>query len=117
MNLSASNQELELTQPLVGTDNTILTPAALSFLAELAEKFTPELEELLAARKQRQLEFDQGAVPGFDPDTADIRESVWKVAPIPQRGGRPAHRNYRARDTQNGHQCTELRCAGLHGGF
>jgi len=83
MNLSASNLELELTQPLVGTDESILTPAAMSFLAELAQKFTPELTQLLAARKQRQLEFDQGAVPGFDPDTGDIREGGWQVAPIP----------------------------------
>jgi malate synthase len=86
MNMSSnhgSHPELELTQPLVGTDSIILTPAALSFLAELADRFTPELEVLLAARKQRQLEFDQGAVPGFDPDTADIREGAWKVAPIP----------------------------------
>ena len=79
MNLSASNLQLDLTRPLVGNDEIILTPAALSFLAELADKFTPELEELLAARKRRQLEFDQGAVPGFDPDTADIRDGVWKV--------------------------------------
>ena len=48
-----SHPELELTQPLVGEDKTILTPSALAFLAELAERFTPELTELLAARRQR----------------------------------------------------------------
>ena len=78
-----SYPELELTQPLVGEDETILTPAAQAFLAELSERFTPELTELLSARKQRQLEFDQGAVPGFDPATAEIREGDWQVAPIP----------------------------------
>ena len=79
-----SHPELELTQPLVGEDKTILTPAAISFLAELADTFTPELTELLAARKERQLEFDQGAVPGFDPATSEIREGTWQVAPIPE---------------------------------
>jgi malate synthase len=75
--------ELELTRPPVGGDDLILTPDALSFLAELAHRFTPELTELLAARKVRQAEFDQGAVPGFDPQTSDIREGDWQVAPIP----------------------------------
>jgi len=41
------------------------------------------LTQLLAARKERQAEFDAGAVPGFDPQTADIREGDWQVAPIP----------------------------------
>ena len=83
MDLPASHPELELTQPLTGSDSIILTPEALSFLEELVDFFTPELTGLLAARKQRQLEFDQGAVPGFDPDTIDIREGAWQVAPIP----------------------------------
>lgn len=78
-----SHPELELTQPLVGEDKTILTAAALAFLAELAARFTPELEQLLSARQQRQMEFDQGAVPGFDPATRDIREGNWQVAAIP----------------------------------
>jgi malate synthase len=86
MNLQAeheSHPELELTQPLIGEDKTILTSSALAFLAELTARFTPELTELLAARKQRQLEFDQGAVPDFDMTTSEIREGDWQVAPIP----------------------------------
>ncbi|MFC1776607.1 malate synthase A [Pseudomonadota bacterium] len=86
MNLSAnhgSHPELELTQALSGADKIILTADAMSFLAELADRFTPELKELLAAREQRQLEFDGGAVPGFDPSTSDIRAGDWQVAPIP----------------------------------
>jgi len=75
--------ELELDRlPFAGED-IILSPEALSFLAELAHRFTPELTELLAARKLRQTEFDQGAVPGFDPATSDIREGNWQVAAIP----------------------------------
>ncbi len=42
-----SHPELELTQPLVGEDKTILTAAALAFLAELAARFTPELKRIV----------------------------------------------------------------------
>jgi malate synthase len=86
MNMSSESDHqhgLELTQALSNEDKTVLTPAAQSFLAELTQKFTPELKELLLAREKRQLEFDQGAVPGFDPATRDIREGDWQVAPIP----------------------------------
>ncbi len=75
--------EIELIRPLVERQGEILTPEAMDFLARLADRFTPELTELLAVRTKRQAEFDQGAVPGFDPDTADIREGDWQVAPIP----------------------------------
>ena len=71
MILSATHPQLEVTQAMTAADETILTPAALGFLAELAARFTPELTELLSARKQRQLEFDQGAIPGFDQTTSD----------------------------------------------
>jgi len=86
VSLSANHEshlELELTQALTGADKTILAPEAMSFLADLANRFTPELKELLAARKVRQLEFDEGAVPGFDLSTREIREGDWQVAPIP----------------------------------
>ena len=86
MNLASEHQsqhKLELTQPLVGDTGLILTPAALQFLGELAERFTPELTELLAAREQQQMEFDQGEVPGFDMATSEVREEDWTVAPIP----------------------------------
>ncbi len=75
--------EIELIQPLVENQREILTPEALDFLARLADRFTPELVQLLAARKLRQAEYDQGAVPVFDPATADIRDGDWQVAPIP----------------------------------
>ncbi len=75
--------EVELIQPLAGSQGEILAPEAMDFLARLADRFTPELTQLLAARKKRQAEFDQGAVPGFDPDTAQLRKGDWQVAAIP----------------------------------
>ena len=86
MSLSSSPgsyPEIELAgAPVTGQDE-ILTAEALGFLAKLADRFTPELTQLLAERKVRQAEFDQGAVPGFDPRTAGIRDGDWQVAPIP----------------------------------
>jgi malate synthase len=39
--------------------------------------------ELLARREARQAEIDAGALPDFLPEKREIRESDWKVAPIP----------------------------------
>lgn len=62
----------------------ILTPEALSFVGDLAEKFTPRLKELLAARVVRQKRIDSGEMPDFLTETKAIREGDWKVNPIPQ---------------------------------
>ncbi|MBW8735149.1 MAG: malate synthase A, partial [Asticcacaulis sp.] len=61
----------------------ILTPEALTFLAELHRRFEPRRQERLMARRTRQAEFDAGALPDFLPETADIRAADWTVAPIP----------------------------------
>ena len=61
----------------------ILTPAALSFLAELHRRFDGRRRELLARRMERQKLFDAGERPDFLPETRAIREGDWTVAPIP----------------------------------
>ncbi|HLJ69911.1 MAG TPA: malate synthase A [Roseiarcus sp.] len=61
----------------------ILTPAALAFLADLHRRFDKRRRELLARRAERQKLFDAGETPDFLPETRDIRESDWRVAPIP----------------------------------
>ncbi len=76
--------ELELTRPQTDQTREILNPEAMRFLAELVERFTPRLRELLAARRDRQAEFDAGRLPDFDPATTDIREAEWRVAEIPE---------------------------------
>ncbi|MFZ5636134.1 MAG: malate synthase A [Pseudomonadota bacterium] len=63
--------------------DALLTPAALTFLARLHRRFEPARQLRLAARQARQSEFDAGALPGFREDTREIRESDWRVAPIP----------------------------------
>src|SRR5258706_9165429 len=61
----------------------ILTPQALAFLAELSRRFEPRRRELMAARAQRQAEFNAGSLPDFLPETAYIRNGNWTVAPCP----------------------------------
>lgn len=62
---------------------TLLTPEALAFLTRLHRRFEPQRQLRLAARQARQAEFDAGALPAFREDTRAIRESDWRVAPIP----------------------------------
>ncbi len=60
----------------------ILSGPALAFLAKLVRKFEARRRALLAARAKRQAEFDAGKLPDFLPDTRQIRESDWTVAPV-----------------------------------
>jgi len=63
--------------------DAILTPAALDFVGELARRFGPRVEQLLAARVVRQKEFDAGKLPDFLPATKSIRDSDWQVTSVP----------------------------------
>src|SRR5580698_2109708 len=62
----------------------ILTPEAQAFLTKLAAEFEPRRQELLARRQVVQEEIDHGKLPEFLPETAEIRERDWRVAPIPK---------------------------------
>ena len=61
----------------------ILTPPALDFVAGLARAFQPRRVELLARRKERQAQLDQGTKPDFLPETRSVREASWTIAPVP----------------------------------
>jgi malate synthase len=61
----------------------ILNPPALTFLAELHRSFDKRRRELLARRAARQKLFDSGETPDFLAETREIRDSDWRVAPIP----------------------------------
>lgn len=62
----------------------ILTPKALAFVAKLHRRIAGRRQELLERRRQRQSAIDQGVLPDFLPETADIRsDRSWKVAEIP----------------------------------
>ena len=61
----------------------ILTPEAESFLSELSAKFDPRRRQLLEARAERDQRLRQGELPDFLPGTREVREAIWRVAPIP----------------------------------
>lgn len=63
--------------------NTILTTEALEFISKLAMIFTPRIKQLLARRQQIQTQLDSGKTPDFLVETADIRNSDWIVAALP----------------------------------
>jgi len=63
---------------------TILTPDALTLIADLHRRFDAERKRLLAVREMRQARLDAGEEAlGFDPDTAAIRAGEWSVPPAP----------------------------------
>ena len=61
----------------------ILTPEALSFVGSLAREFDSRRKELLERRMAVQAEIDDGKMPDFLPETREIRESEWKIEPVP----------------------------------
>jgi malate synthase len=63
--------------------DAILSDEALGFVAMLHKEFNPRRLELLAAREARKARLDAGELPDFLPETREIRESDWTVAPIP----------------------------------
>ncbi|WP_069812466.1 malate synthase A [Streptomyces sp. TP-A0874] len=61
----------------------VLTDAALVFLAELHHRFTPRRDELLARRAERRREIARTSTLDFLPETAEVRQGDWRVAPAP----------------------------------
>jgi len=67
----------------VERSDEVLTPQALDFVADLARTFEPTRAALLAARAARQAELNHGGELRFLPETTDVREGGWRVAPAP----------------------------------
>ena len=61
----------------------ILTLEAQEFLKALHIAFNDKRKELLLARVKRQDDLDKGIMPDFLPETKNIREGEWQVAPLP----------------------------------
>ncbi|MGQ1798559.1 malate synthase A [Kocuria oceani] len=61
----------------------ILTEDALRFVAELHRRFAPRRAELLGAREQNRRRAASAGTIDFLPETREIRESEWTVAPAP----------------------------------
>jgi len=66
--------------------DVVLTPDALAFVAELHRTFDARRQAVLAGRADRRRELaahPAGAPLDFPAGTAQVRESVWQVAPAP----------------------------------
>ena len=61
----------------------ILTPDALAFIEELHRRFQPERKAQLDARVERRNRIAAGESLDFLPETAQVREGNWTVAPAP----------------------------------
>jgi malate synthase len=62
----------------------IITYEALDFVKKLHLNFSSRRKLLLQRRIERQMEIDQGNLPGFLEETKHIREGNWCTAPVPQ---------------------------------
>src|SRR5688572_3210636 len=76
-------EPVTMTRPVPGAATEVWTPAALAFVARLVRAFRPRIEAALTARQNRQAEIDGGLELGFLPETREVRESDWTVAPPP----------------------------------
>jgi malate synthase len=75
---------VEFKAPIHPDFKHILTPEAVAFVAEIERRFGARRRELLAARAEIQAKLDSGWKPDFLPETKEIREKDWTVAPLPE---------------------------------
>ncbi len=78
------SEGIQIKMELTPAFSEILTLESLRFLALLSRKFETTRVELLKKREIRQKEISNGKMPDFLPETKSIRESEWKVGPIPK---------------------------------
>ncbi|MGH9051887.1 MAG: malate synthase, partial [Acidimicrobiia bacterium] len=74
---------IEVRGPIEGRAAEVLTPEALSFVADLHRQFDPTRRRLLEERARRQGRIDEGELPDFLEETGSVREGDWRVAPAP----------------------------------
>ena len=76
-------QQLDIRGVLTPDYSAIWTSEAQDFVASLARRYAPRVDELLQRRTKRQAEFNAGVMPDFLPETAGVRNGIWQTAPIP----------------------------------
>ncbi len=85
--MTASNPGLQgvaITGAMKPGYETVLTDAALAFVAQLHRMYEPTRRALLQARHQRQLWWDEGNAPDFAAETSSVRDDpYWRVRPAP----------------------------------
>ena len=84
ISVAAEQEQIKVLGRITPEFASIVTPEALAFVEQLERKFGARRRELLAKRAARQKEFDAGKLPDFLPETKEIREKEWRVAPQPK---------------------------------
>nr|WP_258048453.1 MULTISPECIES: malate synthase A [unclassified Planococcus (in: firmicutes)] len=79
-----TKSNVQITGEAVPGMEEILTPEALEFIEKLHTRFDNRRIELLEKRQVRQKELDSGKKLDFLPETKNIREGDWKIAPLPE---------------------------------
>jgi malate synthase len=69
--------------PAVPRAEEVLTPAALEFVADLQREFGARRDELLGRRRERRDEIARTHRLDFLPETREVRDGAWQVAPAP----------------------------------
>jgi len=78
-----TTHNIELHGAMQAGFDEVITPDALEFVAELQHRFGPRREELLEARGRRRARLADGEMLDFLPQTHEIRDGDWTVAPVP----------------------------------
>jgi len=74
---------IEIRAPAAADAARVVTSDALEFLQRLGREFGPRRTAMLQRRRETQRKIHDGARPDFQPETREIRESSWTVAPAP----------------------------------
>ena len=80
---ATGREGIRVTAALRPRDGEVLTPVCLAFVLDLVRRYRPRVLELLTARQAMQARYDAGYRPRFLPETRAIRESSFRVAPLP----------------------------------
>lgn len=75
---------VQIQAPMQSGYEEILTFEALEFVSKLSRCFSQRRDELMYNRIKRQCEIDNGKLPDFLPETKEIREGDWTIAPLPE---------------------------------
>jgi len=81
--MAGESPVVEFTAAVPEEASAILNADAISLLAMLQQRFNVRRIELLEARAERQRLLDDGVLPDFLVETADLRAGDWRVAKVP----------------------------------
>ena len=79
-----NSPKVEFQGTISASAKPLLSAPLLALLGRLGQRYRPEVDELLALRRQRQDAWNEGQLPDFDPSTEAIRTGDWQVASIPE---------------------------------